>query len=143
MTLIDPKGKAEERDHLVPLLPEALSILKEVRSFTGKAEWPFTTDGRRCIRPETLSKALAELRKVKKNGKPIFTEPFGFSDIRRTVETQLAAFGISKEMRAQLLSHGRGDPISRAYDKYRYLPEKQHALEVWRDFLHEKRSAKR
>ena len=36
-----------------------------------------------------------------------------------------------KEIRAQLLSHGRGDRIAQTYDKYPYLPEKRKALEVW------------
>lgn len=138
VTLVDLKGRAEARQHLVPLLPEAVAILEALKPITGKAKWPFTTDGETCIRQETLIRAATEIRSVKADVQPVFERPFTLKDIRRTVETTLASLGVSKPIRAQLLSHGRGDKISQTYDKHHYLAEKRHALELWRDFIHGK-----
>jgi hypothetical protein len=43
---------------------------------------------------------------------------------------------VSKEIRAQLLSHGRSTGVqAKHYDCYAYLPEKREALEKWQTFL--------
>jgi integrase len=56
--------------------------------------------------------------------------PFTAGDIRRTVETRLAAEGLSKDVRAQLQSHGLGGVQSRHYDRHDYLAEKREAMEA-------------
>jgi hypothetical protein len=58
-------------------------------------------------------------------------EPFKAADIRRTAETQLAALKISKDVRTELLSHGRNSLISGRYDHHQYLDEKRQALQEW------------
>ena len=63
------------------------------------------------------------------------SSPFTLGDLRRTVETRLAAAGISMDIRAQLQSHGLSGVQIRHYDKHSYLQEKQHALETLRRLL--------
>lgn len=63
------------------------------------------------------------------------TAQFQFSDLRRTAETRLAALGVSKDVRAQLQSHGLGGVQARHYDQYEYMDEKRAALEIWEAFL--------
>jgi hypothetical protein len=58
-------------------------------------------------------------------------EPFKLQDIRRTCETQLAALKVTKDVRTELLSHGRNSLISGRYDHHSYLDEKRAALEIW------------
>ena len=113
---------------MVPLLPEVLHELRALETVTGEYPWPFSTKGKVPLRLETLGAAIREIAAK-------FDRPFTLRDVRRTVETQLAALGISKDIRAQLLSHGRGDKIARTYDKHHYIDEKRRALEVWRDLL--------
>jgi hypothetical protein len=56
-------------------------------------------------------------------------EPFQGRDIRRSVETRLQALGVSREVRAQLLSHGRTSGVQQKhYERHDYLPEKTKAL---------------
>ena len=62
-------------------------------------------------------------------------EPFNLRDIRRTCETRLAAIGINKDTRAQLLSHGISGVQAKHHDRYDYLAEKREALEVWEHYL--------
>ena len=47
----------------------------------------------------------------------------------------LAAMGISKDVRAQLLSHGLGGVQGRHYDQHEYMDEKRNALQAWADRL--------
>jgi integrase len=128
LTLVDRKGSTKPREHLLPLLPEAVEILEGLKATTGTFRWPFTSYGTVPIRLETLAHAVGELGRQ-------FGQPFTLRDLRRTVETRLAELGVRKEIRAQLLSHGRGDRIAKTYDKYSYLPEKRRALEAWRDLV--------
>ena len=47
----------------------------------------------------------------------------------------LAAMGISKDTRAQLLSHGLGGVQGRHYDQHEYMDEKRNALQAWAEAL--------
>lgn len=60
---------------------------------------------------------------------------FGASDLRRTSETLLAGLRVSKDIRAELLSHGRTGVVSKHYDRHEYLPEKRQALAKWNRML--------
>ena len=70
-------------------------------------------------------------------------EPFNVRDIRRTVETMLAALGISKDTRAQLLSHGISGVQAAHYDRHAYTDEKRAALVDWEVRLEAIRQAER
>lgn len=54
---------------------------------------------------------------------------FSFGVLRRTVETRLAAAGVTSDVRAHLQSHGLGGVQTRHYDRHDYLEEKRLALE--------------
>ena len=58
-------------------------------------------------------------------------EPFDLRDIRRTVETIMAGMKISKDDRAQVLSHGISGVQSVHYDRHGYADEKRAALRSW------------
>ncbi len=55
---------------------------------------------------------------------------FQLKRVRSGVETLLASKRISKDVRAQLQSHGISGVQDRNYDAYHYLPEKLEALTV-------------
>lgn len=57
-------------------------------------------------------------------------EPFTPGDLRRTVETRLAAAGISGEIRAHLQSHGLHGVQHKHYNMHDYAAEKRMALET-------------
>ena len=56
---------------------------------------------------------------------------FELRDLRRTCETMLAAMGVSKDIRAQLQSHGLSGVQQRHYNRHEYMLEKRAALEKW------------
>ena len=87
--------------------------------------WPRGND------PETVSNRAAEVCAG------IGGEAFNVRDIRRTMETMLAGLGISKDTRAQLLSHGISGVQAAHYDRHSYTDEKRAALVAWENRLHE------
>lgn len=131
VTIKDTKGRrTEARAHLLPvfdvvapLLEQALSEPHPRRSglFSGMAM-------------DTASKAVRDISKELEQGG---AEPYSWRDLRRTCETMLAAMGISKDIRAQLQSHGLSGVQDRHYDKHQYIDEKRAALEAWNDRLDE------
>lgn len=61
--------------------------------------------------------------------------PFQLRDVRRTCETMLAELGVSRDVRAQLLSHGISGVQAQHYDRYAYMTEKSAALASWEGHL--------
>ncbi|NZA00589.1 hypothetical protein H0I39_00175 [Ottowia beijingensis] len=79
---------------------------------------------------DTLSAAVTEMSKAMVKAEEARSS-FSLRDIRRTCETQLAALGVSKDVRGQLLSHGLGGVQDRNYDRHSYWSEKVRALKSW------------
>lgn len=154
LRLWDGKGKrTQPREHLLPLAPHAAGMVaalveraKDREQARAKQEgrapelaglWLFSTHGRVAMNPETVSNRAAEVCAS------MAGEPFNLRDIRRTVETMLAALGISKDTRAQLLSHGISGVQAAHYDRHAYTDEKRAALVAWEARLEAIRQAER
>lgn len=142
LALKDPKGRSGKRKktvrpHDLPVSDRVASILGDLREITKEGPYIFsTTKGKRPVDLSTLSNAVSEIGvKLDKSDPP---NPFTAADIRRTAETRLAALGVSKEHRAQLLSHGRKQGVQeKHYDRHDYLLEKAAALAKWEQHLDE------
>jgi integrase len=135
LNLKDGKGRPTlgVRDHIVPLTDWAISILEPLRAINADTH-PFTSIGTTRMDIGTPSKLVKKISQ--KMHQEHNTELFRGGDLRRTCETLLASLGVSKEIRAQLLSHGRSTGVqAKHYDRYAYLPEKREALEKWQTFL--------
>lgn len=154
LRLWDGKGKrTQPREHLLPLAPQAAGMVSalverakaretERAKQEGRAPelaglWLFSTHGRVAMNPETVSNRAAEVCAS------MAGEPFTLRDIRRTVETMLAGLGISKDTRAQLLSHGISGVQAAHYDRHAYTDEKRAALVAWEARLEAIRQAER
>ena len=137
VTLFDPKGRrATPRRHILPLTDTAFNLMQQILSHR-RADWLFG-DKTAKTTPDTLArKAAALLNAVQENilkrndGRGIARPKIEARDLRRTGETMLASMGISKDTRAQLLSHGLGGVQDRHYDQHEYLNEKRNALLAW------------
>jgi len=137
LTLYDPKGRRKEpRPHVVPVVGEALPILKAFakEAKERRSPWLFSTHGKVKLRAETVTAAVTAISdglaaEAKKTGRSF--EPFVLSDLRKAVETQLAALGVSKEVRGVLLSHGLGGVQNRSYNFHDYAGEMIEALKLW------------
>lgn len=142
----DGKGKRKDpREHLLPLGPAATEVVKtlieSIKTREGKRfnkalpiaelqnQWLFSTHGRVPMTFTTPGKRVAEI------SSKLGGEAFDLRDIRRTCETMLAKIGISKDLRAQLLSHGLSGVQDAHYDRHDYLDEKRSALLAWETYL--------
>jgi integrase len=59
-----------------------------------------------------------------------FNRDWDIHDLRRTVETRMAGLRIPKDHVNRVLNHAAG-PVTEAYDRHDYLPEKAAALQKW------------
>jgi integrase len=136
IVLFDAKGaRKQPRSHYLPLTERAMTIVdRHLKRAEGESEeelpYLFTNNGRVPVRVETLSGVVNEASGYLVRHKRV-REPFQMRDIRRTCETALAAAGVSKDIRAQILSHGLGGVQDRHYDRHQYMDEKRRALEMW------------
>lgn len=161
--LWDPKGKrAQPRAHVLPLTEEATAIIErrlelatvhvprrerqkaraEGRELPAPQEspWLFSSDGERPTRPETLcavvrAVAVAATADAGLQRTRASLGMFQPRDVRRTCETMLASLGVSRDVRAQIQSHGLGGIQQRHYDRHDYMREKLAALEQWGAYL--------
>lgn len=133
ITLLDAKGKKTEAwEHLLPITPrikEIISPLLADRIGPG----PFALAPEMNAHRDTVSRIFSDASKaLVATGK---TAPFSWQRVRATCETLLAANGVSTEVRAWLLSHGRTGVQAKYYDRNTYLPEKTAALLMWGEYL--------
>ncbi|RQP21305.1 hypothetical protein DZC73_27785 [Albitalea terrae] len=136
--LLDPKGaRVRPREHLLPAGPTAMTELASLVShardigspmlFPGSQGGEHLSDGTISNEVRTLSAELMRAGRIHR--------PFKYADLRRTIETTLASLGVSKDVRAQIQSHGLSGIQTRHYDRYDYINEKRNALLLWEHFL--------
>lgn len=138
ITLHDPKGSRKQpRPHVLPLVGEAAAIMQRLTDgLADDAPLVFSSDGKRGLRPETVSEIVTEIATAMLEADPREArERFELRDLRRTCETMLAALKVPSDVRAQLQSHGLGGVQARHYDRHSYADEKRAALVKWQRHL--------
>jgi integrase len=156
LRLFDPKGNRKQpRSHVLPLSDPALVIVKrciaraesqreraesdgETDTIAGRPLHLFSTHGDAPLRGETVTNAATEIAAAlrrKPKAERVVYDPFQLRDIRRTCETRLAELGISRDLRAQIQSHGLGGIQAKHYDRHDYMQEKRAALASWAAYL--------
>lgn len=131
LRLLDGKGKrTEPRVHLVPLIPEALEAMNTMQ---GDPYVFSATAGKSGATYHVLNKRMRVVVQKMDQAGELVRGPFTPGDLRRTVETRLAAAGISQATRAHLQSHGISGVQAKHYDRYSYLKEKRAALDTLYD----------
>ncbi|SKC50079.1 Site-specific recombinase XerD [Pseudoxanthomonas indica] len=129
--LRDSKGRRRvPRQHVVPLIPAAVEALQEMGGGKAGPHLFTLTAGLAPADYSSLRHRLMPVMAAMQEAGELESGPFTLGDIRRTVETRLAAAGLSLEVRGQLQSHGLGGVQSKHYDRHNYLNEKREALET-------------
>jgi hypothetical protein len=133
ISLVDAKGrKSQAWDHLLPITDRIKQVIQPLLD-DPIGPGPFSLTDSSTASPDTFSGIFIEAgRMLAGAGK---TQPFSWKNVRVTAETLLAHQGVSAEVRAWLLSHGRSGVQAKHYDRYSYLPEKRAALEQWGRYL--------
>lgn len=135
LVMLDAKGRrSQPRRHLVPLLPEALQAMQDIAPNRMGPYLISLSAGERPSNNRSVMKSISKITSAMLAAGEL-KKPVSFGVLRRTVETRLAAAGVSSDVRAQLQSHGLGGIQSRHYDRHGYLEEKQEALERLRGLM--------
>jgi len=114
--------------HHVPLTPAAEKVFSAA---VADSSTPFVFPGRgttsAAIDPHALKRVL-KLRTTK-----LEIENATVHDIRRTVGTNLARLGVSKDIRTRVLNHvdGARSVTDAVYNQHDFSAEKRAALELW------------
>lgn len=129
--LLDLKGRRKKpRPHHVPLIDAAREDLAAMR---GSELGPYLFTVSEGITGASYDYVLDAVRRVAEAmaaAGELHGGLFTPGDLRRTIETHLAALGVSDETRGQLQSHGLGGVQNRHYNRHRYDLEKAGALEA-------------
>jgi len=133
MTIWDGKGmRIKPRRHQVPLADEAWNLISKGRdlAMSINSEAIFLNTGMNQAKSDSLirfcAKASLELLERKE-----IREKFVLSDLRRTFETHTARLKVSKDVRAQLASHGISGVQDNHYNMYDYEDDKREAFALW------------
>lgn len=152
VVLLDPKGRREvARRHVLPLTDAAVELIEAINK-VRRADWLFGEKNAAAAEGEKVRSGQTHKDTVARKGAALLADvqaavasrlgdkapkrpKLEARDLRRTAETMLASMGISKDVRAQLLSHGLGGVQGRHYDQHDYMTEKRNALQAWADRL--------
>lgn len=125
--LLPAARSKNKRANLLPLLPEAVTMLRRRRTVaTGAYVFPG-----KHIAHLTAGHLQRPLKQVCERLASIGLASFTTHDLRRTVETGMAAAKVPKEYRDRVLNHVDASVGGQHYNMYDYADEKQEALEKW------------
>ena len=117
-------------DHLVPLSSQAVSILLDLQSLTGKRQYVFP--GRDPKKPMSDAAINAALRRMGYNTRTEITG-HGFRAMARTILHQ--ELGIKPEVIEHQLAHRVPDVLGTAYNRTKFIKERQVMMQKWSDYL--------
>jgi integrase len=129
------RKKAEKRDgqpHLVPLAPQAVTILRELQPLTGgegrRYVFPSLLTGERCMSENTVRGALRRMG----YGNDDMTA-HGFRAMARTMIAE--RLGVPPEVIEAQLAHTVGDALGRAYNRTQFAEQRRDMMSKWADYL--------
>jgi integrase len=129
--IIPAERTKKQREHLVPLSPMAVDLLRQASALASGSQFIFPSRSRsRPIDPLVCSHAM----RVSRSELGLKDKPATPHDLRRTVASHMAAMGIGENIVARVLNHATeiGKTITgRAYIRHSFAAEKRHALEAW------------
>jgi len=123
--------KKRESDHIVPLPDQAVRLLGDIHPLTNQRQYVFPNqrDYSRHANPESINKALREM------GYSTKTEQC-FHGFRASARTMLdEQLGLRVDWIEHQLAHAVRDPLGRAYNRTKHLPERIDMMQRWADYL--------
>jgi integrase len=115
-------------EHIVPLSPQALAILEELKLLTGRSDYLFPSDRSR-ERPMSENAFSYVMKRMGYQGK---ATPHGF---RATASTILNESGFKPDVIERQLAHLERNKVRAAYHRSVYLEDRKKMMNWWSDFL--------
>jgi integrase len=125
-----PAAKMKARaEHLVPLSPQAITVLRELHPLTGGGRYLFPSV-RGANRPMSENTVLAALRRMGYG-----TDEMSGHGFRSTASTLLNEMGWAPDFIERQLAHAERDEVRDAYNRAEYLAERRKMMGAWADYL--------
>lgn len=124
---IPPERMKIHREHLVPLAPQVVRVLKQLRALCGRSELLFVAPTKAGVLSENTF--LYALYRLGHHGKATV---HGF---RGTASTILNEEGFNRDWIERQLAHVEGSQVRRAYNSAEYLSGRRKMLGWWSDYL--------
>ena len=123
--------KINGRPHQVPLAPQALAYLAELRPLTGQGRYVFPSlrTGERPMSDNTVNAALRRMGFSQDE-----MSAHGFRATARTLMIERMP-GISGEVIEAQLAHGKSGPLGMAYDRAEFMEQRRKMMIEWADYL--------
>lgn len=116
--------------HIVPLSRQAVTLLRELRTYTGGRSFLFPNyrTPNQCMTATTLNRAL---ERMGLNGK----DSIGFSahGFRGTFSTLLHELGYRPDVIERQLAHAERNSVRAAYNQAEYLEDRRTMMQAWAD----------
>lgn len=123
-------GKENGADHLVPLAPQAVALLRELQPLTKHSPFVFPSP-RTPLRPMSNNAILSALRRMGFAKDEM--SGHGFRAMARTILAE--RLGIPDAVIEAQLAHAVRDALGRAYNRTQYLEQRREMMARWADFL--------
>lgn len=118
--------------HIVPLSRQAVGILQDIHNFTGVGGGQFVFPSARTRqRPMSNNAVLAALRSLGIQKDEM--SGHGFRAMARTMLDEV--LGVRQDLIEHQLAHTVRDPLGRAYNRTKHLPERKIMMQKWADYL--------
>ncbi|MBI3157285.1 MAG: integrase arm-type DNA-binding domain-containing protein [Burkholderiales bacterium] len=124
------KSKLNGPDHLVPLAPQAVAILRELHPLTGSGKYVFPSP-LTAERPLSDNGVLSALRRM--GFGPDEVTGHGFRATARTIAAE--RLGVAPEVIEAQLAHRVPDALGRAYNRTLFLEQRRELMTKWADYL--------
>lgn len=131
-----PKERVKmDRPHRVPLTPLTVQIIKRIPK--AGTDFVFSTNGMSPVSGFSRMKEILDrnIRAIAHSG--AFEKEWVIHDLRRTVATNMAEMGVSRDVVELILNHQSGtrSGVAGIYNRSELLPERRKALESWANAL--------
>jgi integrase len=126
---IPTKRMKMRREHIIPLAPQVVALLHELRLFSGDGQYLFPSVRAKTT---TLSDAgpLAALRRIGYTQDQMCLHGF-----RAMASTRLNEMGFRADVIEAQLAHKEPDGVRLAYNRAEYTEERKKLMRTWADYL--------
>ena len=123
--------KVNGRPHFVPLAPQALTALKEMRPLSGHGRYVFPSllTGERPMSDNTVNSALRRMGYTNSE-----MTAHGFRATARTLMVERLP-GVSADVIEAQLAHGKSGPLGSAYDRAEFMEHRRKMMLEWAAYL--------
>ena len=123
--------KVNGRPHFVPLAPQALTALKEMRPLSGHGRYVFPSllTGERPMSDNTVNSALRRMGYTNSE-----MTAHGFRATARTLMIERLP-GVSAYVIEAQLAHGKSGPLGSAYDRAEFMEHRRKMMLEWAAYL--------